>query len=66
LLNISRITHEKIKMSNYAIKRNFRAACPSVEMLKGYMFRERLGAPALTIASNNCMSQAHLERITTT
>ena len=27
--------------------RNFRGTCSSVKMVKGYMFRERLGTPAL-------------------
>jgi len=29
------------------VKRNFRGACLSVEMLNGYMVRERLGTPGL-------------------
>jgi len=31
----------------YAIARNFGGTCSSVEMLKGYMVRERLGTPGL-------------------
>jgi len=31
----------------YFVIRNFRGTCSSVGMLKGYMVRERLGAPVL-------------------
>jgi len=33
--------------SIYALARNFWGTCSSVEMLKGYMFRERLGTPGV-------------------
>jgi len=51
LLNLSTINHYKIfgKKSNHAMERNFRGTCSSVEMLKGQMFRERLGAPGLRL-----------------
>jgi len=41
--------HDKIfgEKSIYAIERNFRDTCSSVEMLKGYMVRDRLGIPGL-------------------
>jgi len=35
------------KMLIYAIERNFRGTCSSVEMLKGCMVRETLGTPVL-------------------
>jgi len=42
LLNISRLI-----MIKYFVIRNFRGTCSSVEMLKGYMVRKRLGTPGL-------------------
>ena len=35
-------------MIKYFLIRNVRGTCSSVEILKGYMFRERLGTPAVT------------------
>ena len=32
---------------NFVVIRNFRASCSSVKMVKGCMFRERLGTPAI-------------------
>jgi len=32
---------------SYFVTRNYGGACSSVEMLKGYMLRERLGTPGL-------------------
>jgi len=34
-------------MIKYFVMRNFRGTCSSVEMLKEYMFKERLGTPGL-------------------
>jgi len=34
-------------MTKYFVMRNFRGTCSSVEMLKGYIVRGRLGTPAL-------------------
>jgi len=34
-------------MIKYFVIRNFRGTCSSVEMLKGYMVRERLGISGL-------------------
>jgi len=43
------INHDKMfgKKSIYAIERNFSSTCSSVEMLKRYMVRKRLGTPDL-------------------
>jgi len=43
LLNISMNNHD-----NLLHHKNFRGTYSSVEMLKGYMARERLGSPALS------------------
>jgi len=37
-------------MIKYFVIRNFRGTFSSVEMLKGYMVRERLGTPALDVS----------------
>jgi len=54
LLNKTIISHGKItaKKSNYDIERHFRGTCSSVEMLNGYMVRERLGTPALSLSAS--------------
>jgi len=36
-----------IIMTKYFVMRNFRGTCSSVEMLKGYIVRGRLGTPEL-------------------
>jgi len=43
LLNASMINH----MIKYFVIRNLRGTCTSIEILNGYMVRERLGTPGL-------------------
>jgi len=38
---------------NLFVIRNFRGTCSSIEMLKGYMARESLGAPILNLKLGN-------------
>jgi len=37
----------RLVMIKYFVMRNFKGTCTSVKMLKGYMFKERLGTPDL-------------------
>ena len=38
---------------SFLILKNFRGTCSSIEMLKGYMVRERLGTPVLEFKTTN-------------
>ena len=58
------VNHDKIFGKNliWAIKRNFRGTCSSVEILKEYMVRERLETPALPQPSSLCFTGSLIQQ----
>jgi len=51
------VNHDK-----YFVIKNFWCTCTSVEMLKGYMVRERLGTPSLDVAQKGSALATDLSR----